>query len=69
MSSGSIESRFIEVKARAMVGEIALTANEYKTAQRLGAEYWLYVLFNCVSQPQVTIIRTLLASIGTVVKD
>ena len=31
-----IEVRFIEVKGRAGVGEIALTANEYKTAERLG---------------------------------
>ena len=30
-----IKTRFIEVKWRAAVGEIALTANEYKTAQRL----------------------------------
>jgi len=52
-----IETRFIEVKGRAAVGEIALTANEYKTAQRLGDDYWLYVVFNCASQPQVTLIQ------------
>jgi superfamily II DNA or RNA helicase len=52
-----IETRFIEVKGRAAVGEIALTANEYKTAQRLGDDYWLYVVFNCASQPQVTTIQ------------
>src|SRR3989441_296898 len=52
-----IESRFIEVKGRAAIGEIALTANEYKTAQRLGDDYWLYVVFNCASQPQVTTIQ------------
>ncbi len=51
------ETRFIEVKGRAAVGEIALTANEYKTAQRLGDDYWLYVVFNCASQPQVTLIQ------------
>lgn len=56
-STASIETRFIEVKGRAAVGEIALTANEYKTAQRLGEDYWLYVVFNCASQPQVTTIR------------
>jgi superfamily II DNA or RNA helicase len=54
VSQGSTESRFIEVKGRAAVGEIALTANEYKTAQRLGDDYWLYVVFNCASKPQVT---------------
>ncbi len=52
-----IETRFIEVKGRAAVGEIALTANEYKTAQRLSEDYWLYVVFNCGSQPQVTAIQ------------
>jgi superfamily II DNA or RNA helicase len=50
-------TRFIEVKGRAAVGEIALTANEYKTAQRLGEDYWLYVVFNCLSQPKVTLIQ------------
>jgi len=53
----AIETRFIEVKGRAAVGEIALTANEYKTAQRLSDDYWLYVVFNCASQPQVTTIQ------------
>jgi superfamily II DNA or RNA helicase len=57
ISRESIETRFIEVKGRAAVGEIALTANEYKTAQRLGDDYWLYVAFNCASQPQVTLIQ------------
>ncbi len=52
-----IETRFIEVKGRATVGEIALSANEYKTAQRLGDDYWLYVAFNCASQPQVKLIQ------------
>jgi superfamily II DNA or RNA helicase len=52
-----IETRFIEVKGRAAVGEIALTANEYKTAQRLCEDYWLYVVFNCASQPRVTLIQ------------
>jgi uncharacterized protein DUF3883 len=38
-------------------GEIALTANEYKAAQSFGDEYWLYVVFNCASGPQVAAIR------------
>ncbi len=53
----AVETRFIEVKGRAAMGEISLTANEYKTAQRLGDDYWLYVIFNCCSKPQVTVIR------------
>ena len=49
----AIEVRFIEVKGRAGVGEIALTANEYRTAQRLKKDYWLYVVFNCGGSPSI----------------
>jgi hypothetical protein len=49
----AIEVRFIEVKGRAAVGEVALTTNEYKTAERLRQDYWLYVVFNCASTPKV----------------
>jgi superfamily II DNA or RNA helicase len=56
-NGSAVETRFIEVKGRAAVGEIALTANEYKTAQRLGDDYWLYVVFNCASNPEVTLIQ------------
>ena len=45
--------RFIEVKGRAAVGEIALSDNEYKTAERLKSDYWLYVVFNCGSTPEL----------------
>jgi superfamily II DNA or RNA helicase len=41
--------RFIEVKGRATVGEVALSENEYKTAERLKNDYWLYVVFNCAT--------------------
>lgn len=53
----AIEVRFIEVKGRAAVGEVALTTNEYKTAERLKQDYWLYVVFNCVSTPKVHVIQ------------
>jgi hypothetical protein len=46
-----VEVRFIEVKGRAGVGEVALTTNEYKTAERLKKDYWLFVVFNCGSKP------------------
>jgi hypothetical protein len=49
----AIEVRFIEVKGRAKVGEIALTTNEYKTSERLKKDYWLYVVYNCASKPEV----------------
>ena len=35
------------------MGEIALSANEYKTAERLKKDYWLYVVFNCSSKPEI----------------
>jgi hypothetical protein len=53
----AIEIRFIEVKGRAAVGEIALTTNEYKTAERLKNDYWLYVVFNCGSDPKIYMIQ------------
>jgi hypothetical protein len=53
----AIEVRFIEVKGRAAVGEIALTTNEYKTAERLKNDYWLYVVFNCQSNSQIHLIQ------------
>jgi superfamily II DNA or RNA helicase len=48
-----IAARFVEVKGRGSVGEVALTANEYRTAQRLGADYWLYVVFDCAAAPEL----------------
>jgi superfamily II DNA or RNA helicase len=43
--------RYVEVKARAQTGPIVLTPNEWLMAQRLGDEYWLYVVENAASQP------------------
>ena len=53
----AIEVRFIEVKGRAHVDAVALTTNEYKTAERLKKDYWLYVVFNCATQPEVHVIQ------------
>lgn len=49
----AIDVRFIEVKGRAGVGEVALSAHEYKTAERLKGDFWLYVVFNCGGEPEV----------------
>ena len=49
--------RFIEVKGRAGVGEIFLSANEYKAAERLKTDYWLYAVYNCGSMPELHVIR------------
>lgn len=46
-----VEVRFIEVKGRAGVGEVFLSANEYRAAERLKTDYWLYAVFNCAAQP------------------
>lgn len=52
-----IEVRFIEVEGRAGVGEVALSSNEYKTADRLKKDYWLYGVYNCASEPEVRTIN------------
>src|SRR5262249_15592189 len=52
-----IASRFIEVKGRRDVGEVALSSNEFKTAQRLGGDYWLYVIYNCGTEPEIHTIQ------------
>jgi len=49
----AIEVRFIEVKGRSAIGEVALTTNEYKTAERLKKDYWLYVVYDCATKPQI----------------
>ncbi len=49
--------RFIEVKGRAGVAPVVLTRNEYKTAERLRADYWLYVVFDCVTTPRLLPVR------------
>ena len=53
----AIDVRFIEVKGRSQVGEVALTDNEYKTAARLGDDYYLYVVYNCSTNPEIRIIQ------------
>ncbi|HEX4415844.1 MAG TPA: helicase-related protein [Lacipirellulaceae bacterium] len=52
-----IEVRFIEVKGRAGIGVVAVSANEYQTAIRLRGDYWLYVVFNCGGTPQINTIQ------------
>lgn len=47
------KKRYIEVKARASVGPVALTQNEWFKAQRFQDDYYLYVVLNAASQPQL----------------
>jgi len=49
--------RFIEVKGRSGVGDVALSANEYKTAERLKGDYWLYVAYDCAKVPALHLVR------------
>lgn len=48
-----IEVRFIEVKGRAGVDQVALSRHEHDTAIRLKKDYWLYVVYNCASNPEI----------------
>ena len=48
-----IEVRFIEVKGRAGVGAVALSQNEYRTAERLKSDYWLYAVYDCATTPHL----------------
>ncbi|CAB3287667.1 protein of unknown function [Methanocaldococcus lauensis] len=56
-SEGNGERRYIEVKARAKLGDVELTWNEYVTAKRLGDKYWLYVVAYASENPTLYIIR------------
>ena len=48
--------RYIEVKARAGVGSIAMTPNEWFKALRFGNDYYLYVVFNASTEPDLKIV-------------
>ena len=39
------------------MGDIALTSNEYKTAQRMKQDYWLYIVTHCATKPLLNILR------------
>jgi hypothetical protein len=44
--------RYVEVKARAGIGPVALTQNEWFKAQRLGTDYYLYAVWNAGKDPK-----------------
>lgn len=52
-----VEVRFIEVKGRAGIGMVALSSNEFLTAQRIKGDYWLYAVFNCASSPDIHVVK------------
>jgi len=45
--------RYIEVKARAQSGAIRLSSNEWKKAKRFQDKYWLYIIINARSKPEL----------------
>ena len=49
--------RYIEVKARAGLGEVTLTQNEWFKAQQFKSDYFLYVVLNAATQPDLRIIQ------------
>lgn len=51
------EVRYIEVKARAGIGDVQLTRNERVVAGIHGEKYWLYVVFNAATNPELRIIQ------------
>jgi superfamily II DNA or RNA helicase/DNA-binding XRE family transcriptional regulator len=51
-----VEKRSIEVKGRAGVGEVEISANEWAKACNLGNGYWLYVVFDCAT-PNPRLVR------------
>ena len=56
-SKGRDEIRYIEVKARRDFGDVALTPNEWFKAKRFRNQYWLYVVLNAASKPELYIIN------------
>jgi SNF2 family DNA or RNA helicase len=56
-SKGKNEIRYIEVKTRKDEGPVALTLNEKNYAERFKEQYWLYVVYNAASNPELLIIN------------
>ncbi|OGO35270.1 MAG: helicase [Chloroflexi bacterium RBG_16_57_11] len=54
---GQGAKRYIEVKARARTGPVSLTQNEWFKAQRFKDEYYLYVVLNAATQPELYCIQ------------
>lgn len=65
-SHGKEETRYIEVKARAEEGKIALTPNEWMVAHRFGNNYWLYIITNALASPKLHIIQNPAAQLKAV---
>ncbi|MYH83915.1 DUF3883 domain-containing protein [Candidatus Poribacteria bacterium] len=51
------KNRYIEVKARAYRDPVLLTSNEWSVAQELKDDYFLYIVLNAATQPELYIIQ------------
>ncbi|HEC56840.1 MAG TPA: DUF3883 domain-containing protein [Candidatus Syntrophoarchaeum butanivorans] len=51
------EVRFIEVKARSEIGDVALTPNEWFKAKRFREQYWLYIVENAATNPVLYVVN------------
>ena len=49
--------RYIEVKARAGLGAVTLTQNEWFKAKQFKSDYFLYVVLNAATHPELHIIQ------------
>jgi hypothetical protein len=51
------EVRYIEVKGRAGVGAVELSANEWLKAEQLGEAYWLYIVTDALTSPGLHVVQ------------
>jgi len=51
------ETRYIEVKSFKTTGDPELTENEYEVAKTLTSKYWLYMVENALTNPNIKTIR------------
>jgi len=68
-STSESEVRYIEVKARSGRDVIELTQNEWLKAKRFRDDYWLYVVYNASTDPELVIIRDPYGNLKPVKKE
>ncbi len=49
--------RYIEVKGRAGEGEVELSEREWLTAENMAEDYWLYIVSEALTRPQLHIVQ------------
>jgi len=68
LSSSTHERRLIEVKSFAASGKVEISSNEWRTSSLEREDYYLYIVENTDSIPQITIIRDPYLSISEYVE-